>query len=393
MFASIRKAFPHAAQFVSPTSISFKRRKPPEVLISRLDVIEAGRRPLVKFIKEQRSKTAFLFYGPGAMDFLRINRKHLLGSIAEVLHDDLPEPAVIQRLHAMVELRKAVCSVDDPQTPLIGRSQEFIDLVSQMLRLSRFPDPVLIRSDAPAEAISVANEIHRRSGRRGKINLLRVASLDLKAEPTLLTPADEQSIVRIFERSRNGTVIAENIGLLTDSQLRHLMRLVDATEQVRFISILNPTETNRLVEIPPELESFAIELQGISRRVEDVPLFVHYFTLLHNLQLEKASYFSQAEVDALMQQGVASISQLKAYVFDKLGQKFSTEAVPGFTHERKTKTLDQYVAEFEANIITDTLRHCGGNKSKAARLLGLRPNTLHYKLSRLGINANPENKK
>lgn len=393
MFASIRKAFPHATQFVGPASVGFKRRQPPEVLICRLDLNEGGRRPLVKFIKERRSKTAFLFYGPGAGEFLRINRKHLMGSIAKVLPEELSKEAVIQRLHSLVELRKAVCSVEDPQTPLIGRSQEFIDVVTQILRLSRFPDPVLIRSEDPAEAISVANDIHRRSGRRGKIGLLRVATLNLNADASMLMPDDEQTIKRLFERSRNGMVIADSIGLLTDLQLQKLMILADEAEQVRFVTILNPAAGNRLLEIPAELESFVIELPSISRRDEDVPLFVLYFTLLHNLQLERASYLSQADMEQLLRHGVESISQLKAYVFEKLGQKLSGETVPGFSHERKTKTLEQYVAEFEANIIADTLRHCEGNKSKAARLLGLRPNTLHYKLSRLGIETDAEGKK
>lgn len=387
MFASVRKAFPHAAQFVGPASSGFKRRQPPEVLICRLDPEEGGRRPLVKFIKERRSKTAFLFYGPGAAEFLRINRKHLMGSIAEVLPEDLPKEAVIQRLNAIVELRKAVCSVEDQQTPLIGRSQEFIDVVTQILRLSRFSEPVLIRSEDPAEAISVAHDIHHRSSRRGKVSLLRIATLNLQGDPSLLMPEDEQMIKRLFERSRNGMVIADSIGLLTDQQLQKLMVLAGEAEQVRFVTILNPAVDNRLLEIPPELESFVVELPSIARRDEDVPLFVHYFTLLHNLQLEKASYFSQAEVEQLMQEGVDSISQLKAVVFEKLGQKFATDSMPGFVSERKAKTLEQYVSEFETHIIADTLRHCEGNKSKAARLLGLRPNTLHYKLSRLGIES------
>src|SRR3989338_4537442 len=51
----------------------------------------------------------------------------------------------------------------------------------------------------------------------------------------------------------------------------------------------------------------------------------------------------------------------------------------------ETKTLEEYVSEFEAQIIKQTLERCNGNKSKAARILGLRPNTLHYKLERYGL--------
>jgi DNA-binding NtrC family response regulator len=55
------------------------------------------------------------------------------------------------------------------------------------------------------------------------------------------------------------------------------------------------------------------------------------------------------------------------------------------------RTLDDYVSEFEARLIRETLERCEGNKSMAARLLGLRPNTLHYKLERYGI-APPKRK-
>jgi len=47
-----------------------------------------------------------------------------------------------------------------------------------------------------------------------------------------------------------------------------------------------------------------------------------------------------------------------------------------------TRPLEEYVSEFEAAIIKRALDYCEGNRSRAARLLGLRANTLHYKLER-----------
>lgn len=48
-------------------------------------------------------------------------------------------------------------------------------------------------------------------------------------------------------------------------------------------------------------------------------------------------------------------------------------------------TLDQHVAMFERGIIARALMRAGGNQAKAAELLGLRPNTLHYKMRRYGL--------
>jgi DNA-binding PucR family transcriptional regulator len=66
-------------------------------------------------------------------------------------------------------------------------------------------------------------------------------------------------------------------------------------------------------------------------------------------------------------------------------------AEPGSQSVAMNKTLDEYVTGFEAQIIRQTLERCDGNKSKAARRLGLRPNTLHYKLERYGISAGKKN--
>jgi len=46
-------------------------------------------------------------------------------------------------------------------------------------------------------------------------------------------------------------------------------------------------------------------------------------------------------------------------------------------------TLDQY----EQELIREALRRANGNKSQAARLLGLTRNALRYRLSQMGIEA------
>lgn len=52
---------------------------------------------------------------------------------------------------------------------------------------------------------------------------------------------------------------------------------------------------------------------------------------------------------------------------------------------RKNLPLSTAVAEFEAELIRHALTSCKGNQAKAARLLGIRSNTLHYKITRYGL--------
>ena len=55
------------------------------------------------------------------------------------------------------------------------------------------------------------------------------------------------------------------------------------------------------------------------------------------------------------------------------------------------ESLDRLVANYEAAIIEKALTHCDCNKAKAARLLKVRANTLHYKLLRHQVQSNPKN--
>lgn len=51
------------------------------------------------------------------------------------------------------------------------------------------------------------------------------------------------------------------------------------------------------------------------------------------------------------------------------------------------KSLPQSVAEFESALIRQALTDCRGNQRCAAQLLGVRPNTLHYKIERYGLSV------
>ena len=49
--------------------------------------------------------------------------------------------------------------------------------------------------------------------------------------------------------------------------------------------------------------------------------------------------------------------------------------------------------EFEDEIIREALRRANGNKSQAARLLGLSRNALRYRLSKMGVEDDTETSK
>ncbi|HKQ30570.1 MAG TPA: helix-turn-helix domain-containing protein [Burkholderiales bacterium] len=82
-------------------------------------------------------------------------------------------------------------------------------------------------------------------------------------------------------------------------------------------------------------------------------------------------------------------SLLRQYNFRLLRERGDTSvdvsAAKSASEPAAEKSLAEHVSQFEARLIAQALKQCGGNKSQAARILGLRANTLHYKIERYGL--------
>ena len=65
--------------------------------------------------------------------------------------------------------------------------------------------------------------------------------------------------------------------------------------------------------------------------------------------------------------------------------RFIKESVSIGDGSERPKTLKAWTDLAEAYRITQALRECGGNRSAAARLLGIGRRTLYAKMEKLGI--------
>ena len=139
--------------------------------------------------------------------------------------------------------------------------------------------------------------------------------------------------------------------------------------------------------------AFEIKVPALIERRQDFPLLVHYFTLQFNLRAGTASYLSNEQAEQLCNKAVnsRSMENLRNVIWRELGEQNTTteNTLPAHSANGR-RHLSELVNSFEAEIIEDAVRRCDGNKSRAARLLGLRPNTLHYKMERYGLGAEGE---
>ena len=382
MRGRLRKHFPQTGYFVGPDSSSFKRQPIPDVLVCQLE--EKARdtaEKLISLLVRQRGKTAALLYDKAAETFLFKHKKDLIGSLVEVMPHGLTDEALVRKVNALAELNRSSYALTDPDYPLIGQSLVFTEMMGEAARLAGFAEPILIQTHDTREAIVLAAHIHELSGREGNFNVLYTTKL-------VVDETQEEQIDSLIADTRNGTLMIDNVCALSNELWDKLLLATNEFDDIRLIA-----GGSQSVDISPDellkpFRPFVLEMPGLRERKIDVPLLVHYFTLQFNMQAGTYGYLKRSEVDDLMAtEYPKDLAELKSSVFTRLksGLKKEVASGPEIKFDSTDKTLDEYVAEFEARLIEQTLKRCNGNKSKAARLLGLRPNTLHYKIERYGL--------
>ena len=122
-------------------------------------------------------------------------------------------------------------------------------------------------------------------------------------------------------------------------------------------------------------------LPSLAERDEDLTLLAQYFALRFRQRTGSPKALSEDACMDIRCATPATVAELRAEVYARL----SAERGDGRLVECGSQNLREQVDAFEADLIRQTLTRCGGNRAQAARLLGLKPNTLHYKLKRYGL--------
>ncbi len=382
MLKRLRSRFSQVASYVSVESAGFRQQTAADVLVVCIDGVDPKTSvKLSEYLTQHRQSTAALLYGPAAHQFVVANRAALLGGLIEVMPDDSTEELVVRRVRALAALREAFHADPGADQPLVGHSQVFAEQMAAARQFAGFNEPLLLNSTDPDQAVALAARVHVLSGRQGLLRILCPERIN----------ADQPDFAALADEASNGSLVIPQIHKFSPEQLAKLLNTAASAGDVRVIAVSDATAREDRSSLVQGFRPFVIEMPSLRERKSDVPLLIHYFTLQFNLQSGTSLYLGQSEVDELLASSYPqNVANLKWSVYTRLSTRLrgnagnASEQAP-VGAEITDKTLDDCVAEFEARIITQTLERCGGNKSKAARLLGLRPNTLHYKLERYAI--------
>jgi len=309
---------------------------------------------------------------------------------------------------------------------IIGRSPGMQEIFETIERVAPTRATVLLAGESGVGKDLIARAIHFHSPRRDrplvKINCTALPENLMESElfgyeKGAFTGANTSKPGK-FEQADTGTVFLDEIGdvpapiqvkLLRILQEREFERLGSNT--TRHIDVRVIAATNQDLRAALEQGTFRedlyyrlnvvpINIPPLRDRKHDIPFLANHF--IHKLAPDSGSRV-ESITEAGMEKLVAyhwpgNVRELENVIerglvmctgttLDAADIRLESAPRPRANHDShflpEGLTLDQY----EQEILKEALRRADGNKSQAARLLGLTRNALRYRLTQMGMEA------
>ena len=216
----------------------------------------------------------------------------------------------------------------------------------------------------------------------------------------------------LFEEADKGTLFLDEIGEMAVDLQAKLLRVLENGEFIRVgetkatktnIRIIAATNRNLQNEIREghfredlfyRLSVFAIRLPSLSERIEDIEEYTRYYVSLFSGRMGRKISRMEPEYMRAMQRHIwhGNVRELRNVVERSIilaeGDTLRTEDLPvEFRSDVSAAASDNPTAlkDVERAHIDKILKYTNGNKSEAARLLGIGAATLYRKIEEYGI--------
>jgi two-component system response regulator HydG len=309
-------------------------------------------------------------------------------------------------------------TIDDlPDTEMIGSSPRMIDIYKTLSRVAPTDATVLIEGETGTGKELIAGMIHRNSKRAQQpfvpVDCGAIAPSLLESElfGTLrgaYTGADRDR-TGVFEAAHGGTVFLDEIGdidlgfqlkLLRFLQEREIRPLGSARAKkvdVRVIAATNK-DVQKMVEegkfredLWYRLNVVRLTVPPLCERTSDIPLLAHYFLKRYNERYGLATKITDTGVKALEDYSwPGNIRQLQ-HLMERLtilapGGRVDKAVVEAAIEQMDSRDHgNESLADAETDQIRRVLTATNGNKTRAAKILGIERKTLYRKLERMEL--------
>ena len=346
--------------------------------------------------------------------------------------DFLPKPFSLDHLSVVVEKALEMSKLRDENRELraqlgekyqfeniIGGSAAMQEIFATVSRVAGTRATVLLAGESGVGKDMIARAIHHHSPRRDrpfvKINCTAIPENLMESElfgyeKGAFTGANTSKPGK-FEQADTGTVFLDEIGDVPASIQVKLLRVLQDREferlgsnktmhtDVRVVAATNVDLRAALEQgtfredLYYRLNVVPINIPPLRERKEDIPYLVQHFAKKYNGEISEGamerfmSYHWPGNVRELENVVERSILLAPGSRVEAGDVKIDTAiarsrpAAAGDHFLPEGVTLDEY----EQSIIREALKRANGNKSQAARLLGLTRNALRYRLDQMGV--------
>jgi DNA-binding NtrC family response regulator len=303
---------------------------------------------------------------------------------------------------------------------VIARSAKMQEVLSTVERVAPTNSTVLLGGESGVGKDLIARAIHEHSRRAAgpfvKINCTAIPENLLESElfgyeKGAFTGASGSKPGK-FELADKGTIFLDEIGDVPGAIQVKLLRVLQEREFERLggtktlkVDVRLVAATNRNLRAALEQGTFRedlyyrlnvvpIDIPPLRERKEDIPELVNYFIARLGGEKKVTGITAEAmrllmsfhwpgnvrELENIVERAVA-LARVPVLDVGDIHLDTGRAAPAGNSFLPEGATLEQW----EDEMIREALRRANGNKSQAARMLGLSRNALRYRLSKIGV--------
>jgi len=318
---------------------------------------------------------------------------------------------------------------------LVGTSRSMQDVFDLLRKVSGTRTNLLILGESGTGKELVARAIHFNSPRHAKpfvtVNCGAIPENLLESElfgheRGAFTGADRAK-AGLFEEADSGTLFLDEVGELTpalqvkllrvlqDRTFRRVGGLKDLSVDVRILAATNKDLEVEVVkgrfreDFYYRLNVIQVSLPPLRERHDDIPLLADFFLRKYSQELDKP--FQGISTEAMTRLrgyhypgNVRELENLveRAATLEQ-SDRITIHSLPEWLQRRAADLgpstpelpdsgldLDRFLAESERRILSEALERTRGNKTEAARLLGITFRAFRYRLAKYGMDEGRE---
>lgn len=355
---------------------------------------------------------------------LKDEKGEIIGAVETLT--DISE--MVRQQQEILALRKTF-HLDAPSHGILGESPPILKMLELIDHVARTDAPVMIQGPSGTGKELVAFAVHESSLRQGKpfirVNCSALNENLLESElfghvKGAYTGAEKTRFGR-FEEAHGGTILLDEIGEIPPTMQVKLLRVLEQKEVERVgdhrpipVDVRIITATNRDLEklvadggfredLFFRINVFPIHCPSLFERKEDIPILAHHFLQINTMKSGKnVSGITPAAMERLQNYewpgNVRELRNAMEYALVLCSDRpVEVEHLPPRILARSCECLGPEKSKPKSTdknqqrqLLIKTLKETGGNRSEAARRLGVSRVTLWKRIKKMGIDIETE---